>query len=759
MKVYLEHNPFLIQTFMTRDGKSLPPEHPLEEQLNNRLQQWVDSFFTDLYDNFKDKKIELEFKGVLPDFEDLQAAAIHAKQIDDALDIVIKHIPVTPADERLNQLKTLIEQTKSEPIELLRNNSDFQKEYEAAIDPAFDINVIATMSSGKSTVINSMLGQEILPAKNNATTATIARIYDKDGAKGFRAKRLNKTGVVLDNWRDVTQHDIETWNGDEQTAEIVIEGDILGIDEQEHASLVLVDTPGPNNSRNENHRLTTQKLISERSLSMVLYILNAENSNSNDDKALLEAVRDQIQQQGKEARDRIIFLINKIDATENEEGPEVAIQKSRKDLTENGIDNPILIPVSARLTLWQRKTFLGRLLTDDEQDEFSIFKDSFIKEGAMHLLQYMNVSPSVKKQAQAMLNEAKNKKDEDLEASIHAGIPVVELVIQEYLNKYAYPIKLTKVQETVKRFLDSAKKTASLTADIQATEENLQQVQNYIAEVQAKMANSADKERFRAEVKKEHGSVEEAFSLKTRVLDRAFDAHKRILADILSESEVMPSTARKKMDEAKAIAENFSNTAIIQLEDAMKDIVAAEQQRLKQVYAERLSELMSVDEELDIALPVVKSLKSAALSLSNTASFLHKATEKKQVVVGEKVVSTSVWYNPFTWGDTSIEKVYETKELVDLNEVWKAISKVVSNSHYALLTSARAEMSGLIKNTKNQFVEIMDSNLDQQVQNLMTDLEVNTKNLAELEKAQHTAKLQLESMLEFEAKLNAIIEL
>ncbi|MBR3921763.1 MAG: dynamin family protein, partial [Kiritimatiellae bacterium] len=47
------------------------------------------------------------------------------------------------------------------------------------------------MSSGKSTVVNSLLGMDLMPAKNEACTATIARITDDDHAQNFMAQRFN----------------------------------------------------------------------------------------------------------------------------------------------------------------------------------------------------------------------------------------------------------------------------------------------------------------------------------------------------------------------------------------------------------------------------------------------------------------------------------------------------------------------------------------------------------------------------------------
>ena len=49
----------------------------------------------------------------------------------------------------------------------------------------FEVIVVAPMSAGKSTVINALIGKELLHSANEATTATITRIHDKDNLPFF----------------------------------------------------------------------------------------------------------------------------------------------------------------------------------------------------------------------------------------------------------------------------------------------------------------------------------------------------------------------------------------------------------------------------------------------------------------------------------------------------------------------------------------------------------------------------------------------
>ena len=51
------------------------------------------------------------------------------------------------------------------------------------INKMYPMLVMATMSSGKSTLINALLGEELLPSKNEACTAKIYSIIDDDNAE------------------------------------------------------------------------------------------------------------------------------------------------------------------------------------------------------------------------------------------------------------------------------------------------------------------------------------------------------------------------------------------------------------------------------------------------------------------------------------------------------------------------------------------------------------------------------------------------
>ena len=156
-----------------------------------------------------------------------------------------------------------------------------------------------------------------MPSKNEACTATITEILDND-KEGFQAVVYDKQGNVIRETDNLTYEVMSELNENDQVSKIEAEGDIPFLDAREIA-LMLVDTPGPNNSQNQEHKNTTYSSINNDSNSLILYVLNGTQLSTNDDNSLLSYVADQIKKGGKQVRDRFLFVINKMDGFNPEE--------------------------------------------------------------------------------------------------------------------------------------------------------------------------------------------------------------------------------------------------------------------------------------------------------------------------------------------------------------------------------------------------------------------------------------------------------
>src|SRR5699024_7103687 len=147
-------------------------------------------------------------------------------------------------------------------------------------------------SSGKSTLINALLGKKLMPSKNEACTATITEILDADDPT-FAAVVYDEDDVVLQEVPHLTYEIMNELKDNPNVHRISTEGDIPFLDSKSTA-LMLVDTPGPNNSQNQAHKNTTYRAINNDSNNLILYVLNGTQLSTNDDAALLHYVADQI---------------------------------------------------------------------------------------------------------------------------------------------------------------------------------------------------------------------------------------------------------------------------------------------------------------------------------------------------------------------------------------------------------------------------------------------------------------------------------
>ena len=364
-KVFIKYNPYRVTTEILIDGKKIKNNSQLNRP-DQRLQEWVDHLPEILCEECGTRKFEIEFQGTTLDYEDVLAAAQEAKKQD--IEISVKHIPAKEAKDKEKVIDGIFEEIKKGPFEEFRD-PDLDRAFRLAKSSDFEVNVVATMSAGKSTLINSLLGQKLMPARQEACTATITEIKDND-EESFNAQVFDKDGNQIEQQFNLTYAMMERLNANPDVARIHIEGDIPFVKAKDDVALVLVDTPGPNNARDPEHRAATFRMLSESSKTLVLYIMNATQLAVDDDNNLLSHVAESMKVGGKQSRDRFIFVLNKLDDfKKGEDSVESAIKKVREYLADNGIENPNIYPASA-LTALNIRTILAQSNDEDEDEVY-----------------------------------------------------------------------------------------------------------------------------------------------------------------------------------------------------------------------------------------------------------------------------------------------------------------------------------------------------------------------------------------------------
>ncbi|MBU2737689.1 dynamin family protein [Acidithiobacillus concretivorus] len=285
--------------------------------------------------------------------------------------------------KKLNLLNNKAIQKLVMPNEMRKS---IQEQQMMPSDP-FDVLVIATMSAGKSTLINALLGRELLHAANEATTACLTSIEHRDTEQFYKGSCYAISGDKISMSDNISGEQMRLWNADPNVNQIEISGSFFGLPGCAHG-LVLHDTPGPNNSRDEQHEIVMQEALDHVRSKIIVYILNTEQLGTNDDKSLLMVVRKKLEE---DIMVKIVFVLNKIDLLDIERGENVRgfIFKTKEYLERLGFGNPEIIPIASNSALYARKFINKEMMTSMQlknlnqfigwfQDEKNILIDSAI---------------------------------------------------------------------------------------------------------------------------------------------------------------------------------------------------------------------------------------------------------------------------------------------------------------------------------------------------------------------------------------------
>lgn len=495
----IEYNPYLVKYVFKMNGKELNEKNNrIGGKADRRLQvllgktsNW-NGLLYEIASACDDDAVEIHFKGRKIDFEDIEyALALYDGNVKFSLSFT-----ETKNDANIIQeLDQIFKEIKEKNIPEFRvQNSDGQDifdAYEEVKNGIFKVSVIATMSSGKSTLINALLHTDLLPAENKACTATIVRIFDNDGMEKYEAECYGTDEkTVIHPRATVNAALLKKYNKEETIEYIDIYGNIPSVSSNK-ISLCLQDTPGPNNSRNDNHERLTRAIIRETD-AVILYVMNATQFGIDDDKELLKDISSIMNREAKKSQDRFIFIINQCDKMDEEKGETVdkLLDDAREYLKQFGITEPTLIPTSARLALLIRKARKGEKLSRAEKQDLGMYSD-FVETKLLHYEKYAVLTPNVREKLQKEVEKYHQDEETwDLEALVHTGIRAVEETICEYIDKYAYPIKINDAVRDVIGILGELNMKDKFAASICEDDEKLKSVREQILEAQKKNRDS-----------------------------------------------------------------------------------------------------------------------------------------------------------------------------------------------------------------------------------------------------------------------------
>ncbi|WP_419563674.1 dynamin family protein [Ruminococcus sp.] len=750
-EIFIKYNPYRLETSITIDGVA-PKQNSRLNFGDRRLQEWIEELPEILFEECSSRDFKITFHGTVLDYEDVESMAREAKK--NGLNIELEHIPAKEVSDKEVAIDEIFDEIQAGPFDELKQ-PDVVKAFNMAKSSDFEVNVVATMSAGKSTLINALLRQKLMPAKQEACTATITEIKDND-ADHFMAKVYDTSGNLIQTHPELSFEIMDSLNSNPEVSKIHVEGNIPFVT-SEDVSLVLVDTPGPNNSRDPEHKAATYRMLSESSKTVVLYILNATQLAVNDDYNLLSHVADSMKVGGKQSRDRFIFVVNKLDDfKKGEDSIEAAITKVRDYLRDNGIENANIYPASA-LTALNIRTILAESDDDDEVYEAKGKVRKFIRNPEMYFETLAPLTPSVRGEIETRLANARSNHDTYEEALIHCGIVPIEMAIKMYVQKYAKTAKIKNIVDTFSKRLESAKSFETTKQEITENQDKQKEILANIEVIKKKLASGEDAKRFKSRIEQINYNSE----IRKMANDVIMVAQKKITEQLSSsDTKISKREAEELCRQFARFADNLQAEVQVKLEELIGNHVHKSATDLLEEYRKKISELA---QDVNIGTVSIDPFELMAGDIStDVSSLINNLTETERVKVDEVWVenTSKKWYKPWTWFQEKghWKDIYEDKEYVDGTKLAQRFfapiqEQLYENSNNAI-EYAKAQTQKIKQDFSKKFVEL-DTVLKKKLQEL-EDCANDNKNV---ERRIRESQAKLKWLEEIQIKTKAILDI
>ena len=239
------------------------------------------------------------------------------------------------------------------------------------LENRFHFVVLGQFKRGKSTFINSIIGDTILPTSVIPLTSIITIL--KYGEKEQIKVHLND-GTV----KDIRRDELKEWvteEGNPRNEKNVKEVEILYPSEYLKDGICLIDTPGVG-SIFENNTEMTYKYLPK--IDAGIFLVSADPPISQSEIAFLKDVMKYV--------DKIFFLLNKIDyLSEDELNTSLSFTKQTIE-KELGIDNITIYPISAKMALLGKINQDKEMLKKSRLEEFNKVLSEFLLNAKGHIV-------------------------------------------------------------------------------------------------------------------------------------------------------------------------------------------------------------------------------------------------------------------------------------------------------------------------------------------------------------------------------------
>ena len=719
-KVEITYNPYKVKTKILVNNEEPKINSSLTHFLNQRFQLWVDQIPSLLATEYNDDEFDLTFHGTDLDYQDLLTAIKITEK--DGVSFVTHKLPAKEFGDKEKDIRELFARVQKLPFDELQSPA-VANAFELAFNELLEVNVVATMSAGKSTLINALLGQKLMPSKQGACTATITRIQDDDDST-YKAIAFDQNRSEIEHYSSIDYKTMSALNKNPEVSEIQVKGNIPFVSADE-VSLVLIDTPGPDNARDPRHGMVTAKALDQSSKMLVMFVMNGGKLHDDAQDAFLRRIAKSMSVGGKQSKERFLFVINKLDDYE-EEDDDIAgetIPDTIKYLEEMGIEDPNIFPAAAEPALLIRKYYNT---FDEEEKENLLAKitpkaKKMIKQQQLHLEKYPNLSKSCQMKINDELNKAIEEGDILGQALVHSGIRGIEETIRMYVTKYCRPAKITNVVNTFRSGLESADAFASTLKDIAIYQNEMEDIGLKMEQLNEKLSSKKENDEFKKKLRK--------LDIKSQLAENMNDLISEVENELtvffnMCPSEMEEDDAMSYIKSFKKLADTKQNDFQVTVENLIDSDVKEKSNVLLTEYIKKLD---AISEEFSgKGLKInLESFVKGELALLNEDTVIdnsidtrietHTETKSKQVshrrTGWDRFFHISAWFDPYytttEYYDVEIkeEVAFVSREKLS-NQMVAPVRKKLYEERKRVLKYAEAETNRIREYFETQFDKV-----------------------------------------------------
>lgn len=756
----IRYNPYQNETEVVKDGTTLRKNSKLCKKMKGRLQAW-EKLGEALEEDNNEPECYIDFVGREIDFIDLKNYFEHVYR-SEKTEFILEPMLLSNDDDMLSKLSGFAEDAKKVGIFNAKQVDEIKKHIEKIKAKPFVISVIATMSSGKSTLLNSLMHMELLPTGDKATTANIVEIYDNDKETMTYCAKDKEDRTVREG-SDINLEMLAEMNKNEQIHTVEIYGNIPGVD-ADKMQLMLRDTPGPNNSGDSRHREKTEEIISDVDMSAVIYVMNATQLEVDSDEELLRNIADEMKKGGKQANDRFLFVINKVDDwIENKEQTLEGLEETvREYLSRFEIHDPRIFPVTAGLarTVWRYRSGYEFTKREKGKAEYDIEAFNIEEDEEVKFDLHSSVSQCVRRQLDIDLEKAIEKDDKCEIALIHSGIKGLEYSIKEYVEKYAYPIKVSDAVNDIIDTIEEKKMRSNFKRLLSMDENKRKKIEKQIKESTGKKTEGeAVKARFEKDIK---GYVlsDEIKNKCDKIVEDLFDGIVNDTVDKLTEPKI-------RQDVAKSVVDSFSHdveTVEKKLDERVKKIINEEiYEKGEKILSEFKKSIQKIKDNSNIEgfdFGKVKDLKK--FDFGNIRDVVKEITSTEDITREKKDEIPNPdkhWYTP--WRPKFIEKITVEKigtiEYVNKAELrWEILRvKIIEQKNVKEIISEAGDLIAVFKKDFKKRLEDFNGTIN----SVLAELENSIKEEETVEKNKKKHEEDLRKLEEYMGILKKIVDM